>query len=246
MKTEPCQHCQQNEALDFAFTMAFQPIVDIERREVFAYEALVRGMQGEGAGQVLARVDDANRYHFDQACRILAVEWAARLGVTCYVSINFLPNAVYQPATCIRATLAAAKRHAFPTDQLIFEVAEQEQVRDRQHLQSIFTEYKRQGFLTAIDDFGAGYAGLSLLAEFQPDLVKLDLGLIRGIHQDRVKQAIVHGNVGVCRELGITVIAEGVETREELEWLRQCGIRHFQGFLFARPAIEALPEIHWP
>tara|TARA_R110002110_G_scaffold26911_1_gene98378 strand:+ start:327 stop:1133 length:807 start_codon:yes stop_codon:yes gene_type:complete len=241
-----CKHCRDDKPLDFSFTMAFQPIVDLRSREVFAYEALVRGTDGAGAASVLGQVTDDNRYRFDQDCRARAVELAARLQIPCLLSINFLPNAVYEAATCIRATLAAARRFNFPADRIIFEVTEGEEMSDKNHLQSIFTEYKRQGFLTAIDDFGAGYSGLNLLAEFQPDILKLDMALVRNLHQDPVREAIVKGVLGVCDALNIKVIAEGVEVPEELRRLRDLGVYLFQGYLLARPAFEALPSISWP
>ncbi len=241
-----CKNCSDDEPLCFDFTMAFQPIIDIRTREMYAYEALVRGTEGQGAGWVLDQITEDNRYRFDQDCRSKAVELAARLEIPCLLSINFLPNAVYQAATCIRATLDAAQRFNFPADRIIFEVTEAEELTDKNHLKSIFTEYKRQGFKTAIDDFGAGYSGLNLLAEFQPDILKLDMALVRNLHQDPVREAIVKGVLGVCDALNIQVIAEGIETVEEMRRLRDMGVYLFQGFLLARPAFEALPPINWP
>ncbi|MDQ3038740.1 MAG: EAL domain-containing protein [Pseudomonadota bacterium] len=226
--------------------MAFQPIVDLRKREVYAYEALVRGTDGASAGAILSQVNQDNRYAFDQTCRRTAVRLAAGLQMPCFVSINFLPNAVYQAATCIRATLEAAREHGFPTSRLIFEITENEELVDKDHLKSIIHEYRRQGFRTAIDDFGAGYAGLNLLAEFQPDIIKLDMALVRAIDTDPVRQAIVRGILGVCEALSIEVIAEGVETIEELVLLQGFGINLFQGYLFARPAVECLPAVAWP
>lgn len=243
---KPCRGCRDGQELAFDFTMAFQPIVDLRDHSLFAYEALVRGTDGSGAASILGRVNEDNRYMFDQACRIKAVELAARLGIPGYVSINFLPNAVYEAAACIRATLDAARRFGFPTERLIFEVTENERMVDKNHLKSIMQEYKRQGFKTAIDDFGAGYSGLNLLAEFQPDIIKIDMDMVRNIDQDPVRQAIVHGILGVCRTLDITVIAEGIETRPELELLHAMGVNLFQGYLLARPGFEQLPEVDWP
>lgn len=225
--------------------MAFQPIVDVESRSIFAHEALVRGADGSGAAEVLAKVNDQNRYRFDQAARVCAITEAARVGMTVPVSINFLPNAVYRPETCIRVTLEAAAELGFPTSQIIFEVNEAEPVGDRAHLKGIFAEYKRKGFKTAIDDFGAGYAGLSLLADFEPDLIKLDMALIRNIHQDRTRRAIISGTVQTCRDLGITVIAEGVEVDEEVQVLRDMGISLFQGYRFARPLLQGMATPTW-
>ena len=106
-----CQACQSPEEI-FPFTMAFQPIVDVQECRIDAYEALVRGLDGEGAGQVLARVNAENVYKFDQACRVKAIEMAARLGMDRQLSINFLPNAVYEPRACIRATLEGVERRS--------------------------------------------------------------------------------------------------------------------------------------
>ncbi|WP_434610512.1 EAL domain-containing protein [Pseudomonas sp. R1-7] len=243
-KSLGCVECRDREALGFDFTMAFQPIFNVRTRQAFAYEALVRGVNGESAGHILGLVNDSNRYRFDQACRVKAIEEAARLGMLdipgCLLSINFLPNAVYRAETCIRATLEAARNTNFPPDRLMFEVTEGERVDDPDHLKSIFLEYERQGFTTAIDDFGSGYSGLNLLALFQPQVIKIDMALTRDIDRDRVKRAIVEGIILVANRLGITIIAEGVETREESATLLAMGIELMQGFLFARPEVGRL------
>jgi EAL domain-containing protein (putative c-di-GMP-specific phosphodiesterase class I) len=183
-----CSACRDGQGLGFPISMAFQPIVNLSTGAIFAHEALVRGIAGESAGSLLSQLNADNLYTFDQTCRITALEWAAKLQVPAMVSINFMPNAVYKAETCIRATLEAAKRFSFPLNRIIFEVTEQEQVLDIGHLTSILRAYRKQGFMTAIDDFGAGYAGLNLLADFQPDMIKLDMQLIRNIDQDSVQQ----------------------------------------------------------
>lgn len=241
IKNHGCKLCRNSTPLDFEITMAYQPIVDIQTRRVYAYEALVRGKDGSGAGAVLSRVTDDNRYRFDQTCRVKAIEIAARLGLDTRLSINFLPNAVYDPKTCIRATLAEAARHGFPIEQIMFEVTESEPVRDPVHLQGIFNEYRNQGFITAIDDFGAGFAGLNLLSQFRPEIIKLDMGLCQGIADDKVKRAIAEGIISTATSLEIKVIAEGIERKEDLETLAGMGVNLFQGYLLARPEVEALP-----
>lgn len=229
--------------LDFTFTMAFQPIVDVGSGTAWAHEALVRGTEGQGAGWILAKVTDDNRYAFDQACRIKAIELASSLGLNgARLSINFLPNAVYKAEACIQATLTAAERTGFPTDRIVFEVSESERVIDHGHLKSIFREYKRQGFLTAIDDFGSGFSGLNLLAEFQPDVIKLDMELTRNIDGDRARRSIVKAILSVCEDLDITPVAEGIETVDEARTLRDLGVTLMQGYLFAKPAFEAVVE----
>ncbi len=240
-----CSACRDGLPLDFDFTMAFQPIVDVAAGRVWAYEALVRGPQGQPAPSVLERITDANRYKFDQACRVKAITMAGELfpDDDTRLSINFMPNAVYEPAACIRASLEAASSAGFRRDRIMFEFTEDERFQDVGHLKRIVAEYRRQGFLTAIDDFGAGYAGLHLLAEFQPDWIKIDMDLIRDIHLQPARQAIVAGILGTARALDVQVIAEGIETAEELAVLRAAGISLFQGYHFARPMLAALPPV---
>ncbi|WP_204949355.1 EAL domain-containing protein [Methylopila capsulata] len=226
--------------------MAFQPIVDVTDGSIFAFEALVRGVDGAGAASVLADVTPDNRFAFDQLCRRTAVEFAARLRIEARLSINFMPNAVYKPDVCLGTTLAAAKRHGFPVERIMFEVTEGERVDDRVHLTHIMAEYRRQGMATAIDDFGAGHSGLNLLAEFQPDVIKLDMDLIRGIDVSQPRQAIVASVARLADTLGMAVVAEGVETEAELAVVRTIGIRLVQGYLLAKPGFERLPEVRLP
>lgn len=237
-----CDGCRNADANNFSipFTMAFQPIIDVEAGTIWGYESLVRGIAGESAFQVLSQLTPENRYAFDQACRVKAIELAgAKLAdSTAKLSINFLPNAVYEPKACIRATLGAASKASFDTSRLMFEFTENERMEDVSHIRHIVAEYKRMGFTTALDDFGAGYAGLALLAQFQTDLIKIDMELVRGIATSPAKQAIVGGIAVIARQLGITVLGEGVETEAELLMLRSAGIRLIQGYFFAKPMIE--------
>jgi EAL domain-containing protein (putative c-di-GMP-specific phosphodiesterase class I) len=237
-----CQGCTGS-PLDFDITMAFQPIVDVNARTIFAYEALVRGIDGAPAGDILARVNDENRHAFDQRCRVRAVEMAAALGMREKLSINFMPNAVYEPSRCLRTTLEAARRTGFPVENIIFETTEDERIHDAGYLKEIFATYRKQGLKTAIDDFGAGYAGLNLLADYQPDIVKLDIALIRNIDTDRARQTIVGAMAAVGTLLGIAIIAEGVEQPREALVLHKLGISLMQGYLFAKPGFEMLPQV---
>ncbi|PKQ83251.1 diguanylate phosphodiesterase [Aeromonas sobria] len=187
-------------------------MIDCHHRTLFGYEALVRGINNEPAQSVIARVNDDNRYRFDQPCRIKAIARAAR-------------------------------EHHFPIEQIMFELTEVEQVRDSQHLRGIVDHYQALGFKTAIDDFGAGYSGLNLLADFRPNIVKLDMHLLLGIDQNPTRQAIVRHCLALFAELQITPLAEGIETRAEMACLREPGISLMQGYLFARTGFETLPEV---
>ena len=240
-----CAACGEDVALPFAFKVAFQPIVDLAHGRVWGYEALVRGANGEPAGAILSQVTDDNRYHFDQAARVMAIETAGAIfeDPELRLSINFMPNAVYEPRACIQKSLAAAQRAGFPHRQLMFEFTENERMSDTAHVERIVDAYRKLGFWTALDDFGAGYAGLVLLSRLQPDLIKIDMELVRDIHLSAVKRAIVGGIVRIASELDVRVLAEGVENEAELTILRAAGLSLFQGFYFAKPALMALPPV---
>jgi EAL domain-containing protein (putative c-di-GMP-specific phosphodiesterase class I) len=244
-----CTGCRNGAALDFQIGMAFHPIVSLSERRVWAYEALVRGEHGESAFEVLSRVNDDNRYVFDQRCRVAAITDAVAAGLLAdgaKLSINFLPNAVYSPKACIQLTLKTAADVGLPVDRLIFEFTENEQMGDPDHVMGIVETYQAMGFITAIDDFGAGHSQLGLLAKFRPDMIKLDMDLLRGIDASPARRLIVDSLVRLAAGLGVGVIAEGVETASELAVVEAIGIDLVQGFLFAKPAFRALPEVNWP
>lgn len=114
MKKVQCEQCKSGEKLDFDISMAFQPIVNLHKFSISGYEALVRGVDGSGTLEVFKKVNQENLYKFDQACRTKAIELAAKLNLDKCLSINFMPNAVYEPARCIQTTLNAAKKYNFP------------------------------------------------------------------------------------------------------------------------------------
>ncbi|OLP60284.1 diguanylate phosphodiesterase [Xaviernesmea oryzae] len=245
---QACLGCRDGAAFAHPFSMAFQPIVDRRSGRIFAHEALVRGIGGEGAGSVLSQVSDEMRYAFDQQCRVKAIELAAALFDQTekpYLSINFMPRAVYEPRACIRLTLATAQRTGFPLDRIIFEFTENEQL-DTAHVLGILKTYREIGFKTAIDDFGAGYAGLNLLSRFQPDIVKLDMELIRNIDTDRVRQIMVGKMVEMLHALKVEVVCEGVETFAEYRALADLDVDYIQGYAIARPSFEALSLVTLP
>jgi len=241
-----CDQCSCGAGLGFNFTFAFQPIVDADNKSVYAYEALVRGPEGESAWSVLSQVNEKNRYSFDQVCRVKAVKLASSLGMEAMLSINFMPNAVYKAEYCIRTTLAAAEAAGFDTRKIIFELIETEAFDSLDHLVDIIKAYQQMGFQTALDDFGAGYSRYNILIASPPDILKLDMDLIRNIHQQPNKQAVVSGILTMMSQLGGKVLAEGVETAEEYFWLRSQGVSLYQGYLFAKPGFQTLPEPYFP
>jgi EAL domain-containing protein (putative c-di-GMP-specific phosphodiesterase class I) len=229
--------------------MAFQPIVDIKRRTIFAYEALVRGTEQESATDILGQVTEETRAAFDQSCRIKAMILAQQLGLAdqgALLSVNFMPGVHYTAADCFQRTVQAAEWTGFPLNSLMFEISEMESLKDTERLRAIATEYRRHGLTIALDDFGAGNSGLNLLADIEVQVIKLDGRLVRGIDSQPRAQEIVRSTSAMAQRLGIQIVAECVETRVEVDILRNCGIYLMQGYLFAKPTFESLPEITWP
>jgi len=222
------------------YSFAFQPIVNAKTRQVFSYEALLRGHKNESAQQVLNSVDPSEIGYLDGQSRILAINLAAYLGLSTHLNLNIIPSNVISSPTTIPSILRAAEQFQILPEQIVLEILESEIIEDFEIFTGAICEYRSSGLLFAIDDFGAGYAGLNLLAEFQPHLIKLDLHLIRDVHSRGPRQAIIRGLLRTCFDLGIDIIAEGVETESEYRWLRDEGIDLFQGYLFAKPEFESL------
>lgn len=238
-----CDKCADENSLGFDFTMAFQPIVNCKTAQIFGYEALARGLNNESAYSVIAKVNDDNRYLFDQLCRIKAIALASKLKMDAILSINFLPKAIYKPERCIRTTLDAAKKYNFSTDKIMFEFTEGEKFEDSNLIKNIVEYYRKSGFTTAIDDFSSGFSGLGLLADFQTNIIKFDMALIRNIDQDRSRQLIIKNCLNLFHDMNITALAEGVETEGEMNWLKNNGVDLMQGYFFAKPAFESLPAV---
>lgn len=223
-----------------AFTLAFQPIYDIRSGAILAHEALVRGPSGSAADQILDQITPENRDSFDRLCRIKAIAMARALNVTTGLSLNCLSETIIDPAACLRSVFIAADHLGFPVDKLIFEFRESDYLRNADHLRRVTSHFRRQGVKTAIDNVGAGFAGLGVLCEIETDIVKLDISLVRGIEGDMRRQHLVRSIVTLGRDLDVCIVVKGVETEAEFEILRQLGVTCFQGFYLGRPVREGL------
>jgi len=223
-----------------SYSFAFQPIVSTTECRIFSYEALLRGTKKESAMDVIKKVPSTERPIFHEENCVLALHWAAYRGLCTRLNVNVMPSMMLSSPSAIPSLLKAAERFHILPKQIILEIIESEVIGSLRDLSAALRDYRSTGLLFAIDDFGAGYAGLNLLAEFQPDFLKLDIRLVRDIEKTGPKQAIIRGIRRTCIDLGIEIIAEGVETENEFRWLQNQGIRLFQGHLFARPALEKL------
>ena len=208
-------------------SFAFQPIFDIKAGAPFAFEALVRGAYGEPAISVLSKVEPEDRFAFDQAVRVRAVELAASLmpgdsGPA--LAINFMPDAVSDPVRGLRSTLEAARRVKFSHKRLLLEASGRDRVADPARFANIMSHYAAVGFTTAIDDFGAGDANLATLVDVAPHMLKLDRHLVRDIDTDYRRRAIVAGIIRMARDLDIEVVGQGIDTVPAFQSLASLGV----------------------
>lgn len=239
-------NAQPYDVEDPAFSFAFQPISDVAARAIVAWEALIRGPWDEPSWQVLNQVAPSRLHVFDQQARARAVSLAARIGLDRPLHLNFLSRGLHSLPDTLQSTLEAANQVHVPLERLVLEVAEADVIDDRARFAGLLNEYRGLGVGLAIDDFGAAYASLSLLADLEPDQVKLDMRLIRGIDRHPPRQALVRAILKACADLHIHVIAEGVETVGEFSWLVGQNIRLVQGYLLAKPAFEKFPPVQYP
>ena len=224
-------------------TPYFQPILAAgDGRTVLGYECLLRATVDGRLVPAGPMFDAARRadllFQLDVAARRAALKGAARRGIRGKVFVNFTPNAVYDARTCLASTVRLADELGLDRGAVIFEVTETERLPDLGHLKEIVDYYREHGFGVALDDVGTGYSSLRVLLELRPDYVKLDMDLIRGVHADRGKAVLAGKLLEAARELGLRTVAEGVEVRDEWDWVRDHGADFVQGFLFARPAAE--------
>lgn len=225
---------------------AFQPIVHTKSRRITSVEALLRGPDGESPQAVLGAVAPNRLHDFDLRSKADAIALAAALRLDCTLSVNLLPMSLVANDDAVDFLVRECHRHQWPVHQLLVEITEEEAITHFDDFIKAVHKLRASGIQVAIDDFGAGHAGLSLLADFQPDKLKVDKRIIQGVSSSGPRQAIVRSVIEFCFCLGITVVAEGVETIEDWCWLQSAGVRRFQGYLFARPSLQGMNPVNWP
>jgi EAL domain-containing protein (putative c-di-GMP-specific phosphodiesterase class I) len=220
----------------------FQPVIEARTGDIWGYECLMRGRKADGslvgALQLLEWANGENlKFMLDRVCREIHLENAGNLNLdsNCRFLINFLPTAIYQPEFCLQTSLAAMRRSGLVPRQVIFEVVETEKVLDTEHLLRILDFYRKSGFGVALDDMGSGYAGLSLLADLQPDLIKIDREIVCKSVNSKSHLNVCASLVKMGHDNGQLVLAEGVETVEEASLMESLGIDLFQGYYFGKP-----------
>lgn len=228
------------------FTSVLQPIVwSAEPDRVFAREALLRGVGKDDAIVYPNYIFDVARgcgmlVQIDLAARKAAIDRMVLDDIRETLFVNLTPSTIEDPIASLERTVEMVDAAKIPHHRVVFEVVESDQALDVQQLKALLGFYRDAGFRVALDDVGAGYSSLNLLHQLRPDFIKLDMDLIRGVDADPYKALIAHKIIEIATTLGVETIAEGVETAEELEWVRAHGATYAQGYGIARPTTPTL------
>ncbi|MFA9423681.1 MAG: GGDEF domain-containing protein [Sedimentibacter sp.] len=238
------------EALDYIISnkqirTVFQPIVSLRDGSIFGHEALSR-ITGESEiknPDMLFNV--AGKYNrlwdLELLCRTKALEAAFVFMIPPYskkLFINVNPCTMHDEAFKRGFTKDFLKQFNIDPENIIFEITERNVVTDIDSFKSTIVYYKSQDYSIAIDDAGSGYSGLNLISDVDPHYIKLDMNLIREINKDRLKFSIVKGMVEFSKVSNISIIAEGIETYEELDTIINLGVQYGQGYFFQMPEAE--------
>lgn len=228
-------------------SFAFQPIVDPFACEIVSLEALLRGPQGESPLDYFDRLSREQLYQLDLRSKKIAFAQAKQLGIEgMTLSINLLPMTLVEVPDAVPFLLDEIAAQGLVPEQIMVEFTENEIISQPEAFEAAIRQLKAAGISLALDDFGAGFAGLSLLTRIQPDKIKIDRTIIADVHKSGPKQAIIHAILKCCSSLEIGVIAEGIEQPEEWMWLEAAGVTQFQGFLFSTPELNGVAAVAWP
>lgn len=232
-----------------AIDSLFQPIFDLRNNTIFAYEALSRGPKKSPLFMPDIMFDTARHHHMtaelDHICRRKAVENFVAQDLPGKLSLNICPSSLADPEFRNGQTLRVLEEAGLSSDRVILELTEHKQA-DISKLKEAVKYYRDMGFSLALDDLGAGYSNLRLLAELKPDYLKLDKFFISGVTPDRVEAEFVKLIVDLAERVSCRVVAEGIETADELLFAHSHNIAFGQGYLLGKPRSKAninLPAI---
>ena len=217
--------------------VVFQPLVDLKTMEIFAYETLARAKGFSSPIRLVqAAIQEGCMGDLGRRIRELAVQGCPEKALF----INVDPNEFDQPF------LVRTDDPIFTHDPGVhLEITESVPLSHHSHCNGVLNEIRGRGIHLAVDDLGAGYSNLKYIADLAPEIVKLDRDLTKELHRDMRRMVLVAAVVTLCDQLDAAVVAEGIETADELRAVRAAGVRYGQGYYLARPA-AALPTIDSP
>jgi EAL domain-containing protein (putative c-di-GMP-specific phosphodiesterase class I) len=218
----------------------YEPIVNLTTREVLGYEALVRGpwkSEFHSPDRLFQLAEETGLvFELDCLCRRTALRGARGLEAGRKLFLNCLPTAIHDPAFRGEVLQKTLQDLRLRPEDMVFEISERESIKNFSIFREISDHYKELGFQIALDDTGVAYGSLEAVMELAPDFIKVDLSLVRGIDTDPPRQELLRALHAVAGKLGGQIIAEGIETTEELETIQGLGIPYGQGYLFGRAA----------
>ncbi|MDF2837536.1 MAG: diguanylate phosphodiesterase [Paenibacillus sp.] len=218
----------------------YQPIISLRSGDAFGYESLTRlPVNSWFGGPVdLFRYAEENGavYRLDRLARELAIDGCLKLRSDQKLFINVMAQIMEDPRFSPGRTISLLEEHHLSPHQVVFEITERNSIEDYPSVKKALQHYRSQGYRIAIDDVGAGYSSLQSIVELRPDYLKVDRSIIQHIHCDDVKEHILTTLQEVAGKIGAELIAEGIETGEELDKLAQMGIPYAQGYWLGRPA----------
>ncbi len=244
-RTSAKEHQNSNER-NPNVSFAFQPIIDANSSSIVSVEAIARGLHNEILQKLDEKIHPDVQSTFDIHCHTLAIAMASRLGLQSNLSINFMARHVKDTSASIRQIIDAAERNNINLNRIILEIDQDKLIGDPAQFGKIIEEFRAAGLKISIDHFGAGRAGLNLLEPYHPEMISLNMNLIRQVDSNGPRQAIVRGIIQTCGDLGIDIVAKHIETLDEYWWLYDEGIHLFQGDLIAKPEFEHLPSAFYP
>jgi diguanylate cyclase (GGDEF) domain len=223
----------------------FQPIVSLRDGCVLGYEALSRGPQGTEFESPETMFTVAGQsgclWELERLCRTKALRGLKESGANIRLFLNVNPMVLEDPKFQKGFTKEYLDQYGIDPENIIFEITEKNAIFNNGEFRKIIQYYKAQNYKIAIDDAGAGYAGLNMISDVQPHYLKLDMNLIRGVDKDTVKQALIKSMQEYSRITGSYLIGEGIETRAELQTLIHIGVQFGQGFFIGRPGPNIAP-----
>ncbi len=213
----------------------YQPLIRFEDNEIIGYEALSRGPEGTEYENPYLLFDAAAEadilFELDRLCRKKALLNAKSISSKHRLFINCLPSTVHDPEFRDAYLKSFLDEVNISPANIVLEVTEREAIENFELFKEAVSYYSGLGFAIAVDDTGTGYSGLETLFELKPDFIKIDISIVRGIDKNIVKQELVKALIAVSKKLNSTVIAEGIETEDELNTLKKIGVHLGQGFL---------------
>ncbi|MCZ6465038.1 MAG: EAL domain-containing protein [Proteobacteria bacterium] len=225
--------------LDRRVTSVYEPIVDVKNRTVFGYEALARGPEGTDLHSPMALFALAAQenliFELDCLCRASGLEGAIDYPSGTKLFLNIRPTTLHDPNFRAERLIETLARCELQPSDVVFEISEQESIDNFDAFREIRDYYRGLGFQIALDDTGAGYAGLEALLEIEPEFIKVDRSFVSGVDQDPARQDMLRALQSVARKTGAQIVGEGLDTLEELEMLGELGFDFGQGWLFGKP-----------